>query len=90
MLMSVVLESKMISFIARSSGTVQLSALRQTVPSGITPPALGYNITDKILVENLTETHTNYGAAKYLPESNGLWSTGPKVSRSLAGTHFRF
>ena len=80
----------MISFIARSSGTVQLSALRQTVPSGIVPPTLGCKITEKILVDNVTETHTNFGAAKYLPESNGLRSSGPKVSRSLAGTPFHF
>ena len=58
MLTPVVLESEMISFIARSSGTAQLAALRQTVPSGIVPPALGYNTTEKILVENLTQTHT--------------------------------
>lgn len=79
----------MISFIARSSGTAQLAALRQTVPSGIVPPALGYNTTEKILVENLTQTHTNFGAGKYLPEANGLWSSGPKVSRSLSGTSQR-
>ena len=88
MLTPVVLESEMISFITRSSGTAQLSALRQTVPSGIVPPALGYNTTEKILVENLTQTHTNFGAGKYLPEANGLWSSGPKVSRSLSGTYF--
>ena len=87
----------MISFVARSSGLgPHLTAVRQTLPSGIRPTSLGYERKEKkithlkysyTLVEDLSaETHTNFRAAKHLPESGALGSRGPRVTRSLAGT----
>ena len=77
----------MISYIARSSSLgLHLTAVRQTIPSGMRPVALGYDISKKILIDISPETYTNFQAAKRLPEPGALGSRGPRAARSIAGT----
>ena len=80
----------MISFVARSSGLgPYLTAVRQSLPSGFRPVALGYEPKKKDLTQDVEpEAHTKFQTAKYLPETGGLGSRGPSVNRSLAGEGF--